>query len=144
MSTLTLPAVVRRRAQRGGVLLWLLATLALLIVLVAGYLAFVLNWAYSEGERSGIVQKLSRKGWLFKTWEGELAMSTVPGVAPVIWTFTVRDDDAVAQVSAAVGKRVVLHYTAHRGVPTSLFGETPFFVDGVRLDVSPELAAPEL
>jgi hypothetical protein len=144
MTTSTLLAVDRRRAQRGGVVLWLLATLALLIVLVVGYLAVVLNWAYSEGERSGIVQKFSRKGWLFKTWEGELAMTTVPGVAPVIWNFTVREDDAVAQVSAAIGKRVVLHYTAHRGVPTSLFGETPFFVDGVRLDASPELAVPEM
>lgn len=144
MSTLTLPAVDRRRAQRGGVLLWLLGTLALLLVLVVGYLAVVLNWAYSEGERSGIVQKFSRKGWLFKTWEGELAMTTVPGVAPVIWTFTVRDDEAVVQVSAALGKRVVLHYTEHRGVPTSWFGETPYFVDGIRLDVSPELVAPEL
>ena len=144
MSSHDLLAIDRRRAQRGGAVLWLLAIIALLIVLVVGYLAVVLNWAYSDGERSGIVQKLSRKGWLFKTWEGELAMSTVPGVAPVIWTFSVRDDEAVVQVSAALGKRVVLHYTEHRGVPTSLFGETPYFVDAVRLDVSPELAAPEL
>ena len=124
-------------------MLWLLGILALLALLAAGYLAFVLTWAYSEGERSGVVQKLSRKGWLFKTWEGELAMTTVPGVAPVIWNFSVRGTEAVAEVSAAVGKSVVLHYTEHRGVPTDWFGETPYFVDSVRPFAAPDLAPPE-
>jgi len=133
----------RLRQQHGGVLLWIVLVLTVLIALAVGYTAAVLRWSYSEGERAGVVQKFSRKGWLCKTWEGELAMSTVPGVAPVIWNFTVRDADAVVQVSAALGKHVVLHYTEHRGIPTSCFGETPYFVDRVRFDDVPEFQAPE-
>jgi len=126
------------RRQHGGVVLWLLGVLALLALLAAGYLAFVLTWSYSEGERSGVLQKLSRKGWLVKTWEGELAMTTVPGVAPVLWNFTVRDEAIAARVSASLGRRVVVHYTEHRGIPTTLFGDTPFFVDSLRVDPSAE------
>ena len=125
-------------------MLWLLGVLVLVALLAAGYLAFVLNWSYSEGERSGVLQKLSRKGWVVKTWEGELAMTTVPGVAPVLWNFTVRDKATAELVSAGLGKAVVVHYTEHRGVPTTLFGETPYFVDAVRIDPAPEAVLPEM
>jgi hypothetical protein len=107
------------------------------LVLFAGYTAIVLNWSYSDGERAGIVQKFSRKGWVFKTWEGELAMTTVPGVAPRIWEFTVRDEDVVEKIRAGLGRPVVLHYTEHRGVPSRIFGETPYYVDGVREEGAP-------
>jgi hypothetical protein len=125
--------VALRRRQRGGAVLWLLAVLGIVALLIAGYLLVVLTWSYSEGERSGVLQKFSKKGWLIKTWEGELAMTTVPGVAPVIWNFTVRDDAAAQQVSAALGRPVVVHYREHRGLPGTLFGETSYFVDGVRI-----------
>ena len=144
MSTLQIESGGNRCAQRGGIVLWLLLGIGVVVLLAAGYLWAVLNWAYSDGERSGVLQKLSRKGWLVKTWEGELAMTTVSGVAPVIWTFTVRDKTAAAQVSAALGKRVVVHYTEHRGVPSSLFGDTQYFVDAVRLSDDGSAAAPEL
>jgi hypothetical protein len=107
------------------------------LVLFAGYTAIVLNWSYSDGERAGIVQKFSRKGGVFKTWEGELAMTTVPGVAPRIWEFTVRDEDVVEKIRAGLGRPVVLHYTEHRGVPSRIFGETPYYVDGVREEGAP-------
>jgi hypothetical protein len=107
--------------------------LAAPIVLLALWLVLVLNWSYSEGERAGILQKFSRKGWVCKTWEGELAMTTVPGVAPVLWNFSVRDDEVARQLSDAVGRRVVLHYTEHRGIPTSCFGETGHFIESVKL-----------
>ena len=97
------------------------------------YLWIVLSWNYSDGERAGILQKLSRKGWICKTHEGELAISIVPGVTPVIWDFSVRDESQVRELGAALGKRVVLHYTEHRGVPTTCFGETSYFVDRVRV-----------
>ncbi|MBK7593796.1 MAG: hypothetical protein IPP98_05285 [Gemmatimonadetes bacterium] len=97
------------------------------------YAGAALNWAYSEGERAGVLQKFSNKGWLCKTWEGEIAMTTVPGVAPVMWIFTVRDDQVAKSMSEAVGKRVVLHYAEHRGVPTTCFGDTPYFVDKVTI-----------
>jgi hypothetical protein len=137
------PASGVPRRQRGGILLWLLGGIGLVVLLIAGYCAFVLNWSYSEGERSGVLQKFSKKGWLIKTWEGELAMTTVPGVAPVIWNFTVRDDAAAQQVSAGLGKPVVVHYSEHRGLPGTLFGETQYFVDSVRL-TGDAAAAPEL
>jgi hypothetical protein len=104
-----------------------------LAVLVTLYLVVVLYWAYSDGERAGILQKFSRKGWLCKTYEGELAMSIVPGVTPVIWEFSVRDESLVPRLNDALGRRVVLHYTEHRGIPTTCFGETPYFVGGVRM-----------
>ena len=105
----------------------------LLIVLLgfAGYKAFVLWWSYSEGERVGILQKLSSKGWVCKTSEGELALYIVSGVAPQIWSFTVRDPAVAQRINAMLGERVRLHYHEHLGIPTSCFGDTPYFVDRV-------------
>lgn len=113
---------------------WILIALAVVVVPIlcfSIYAGAALNWAYSEGERAGVLQKFSHKGWVCKTWEGEIAMTTVPGVAPVIWSFTVREDSVAAAMSRAVGQRVVIHYAEHRGVPTKCFGETPYFVDQV-------------
>lgn len=107
---------------------------AVLAVLAAGsYLVFIFNWSYSDGDRVGYLQKFSRKGWICKTYEGELAMTTVPGVAPVIWTFSVQmwDDDLARQINALLGRKVVLHYRELRYLPTTCFGETPYFVDSV-------------
>lgn len=122
-----------RPPSRGGIILGLVLVLGGLVVLVALYTLFTLHWSYSEGERAGILQKFSRRGWVFKTYEGELAMSIVPGVTPTIWDFSVRDRRVAESLSAALGKRVVLHYTEHLGVPTSWFAETPYFVDSVRI-----------
>lgn len=110
--------------------------LGLLIVPIlafVGYSAFTLSWSYSTGERAGLLQKLSKKGWVCKTYEGELAMTSSPGVAPVIWTFSVRDENVVTQLNLALGKPVVLRYEEHRGLPSSCFGETPYFVSGVEV-----------
>jgi len=133
MDTKTSHRVAARTASRGGVVLVLLLAIAAVLAACALYTVFVLHWSYSTGERAGIIQKFSRKGWLCKTWEGELAMSIVPGVTPTIWSFSVRDSAVAERVSAAVGRRVTLHYSEHRGVPTSCFAETPYFVDAVRI-----------
>ena len=109
--------------------LWL-AGLPLLVFVL--YLAFVLHWSYSDGERAGYLQKFSRKGWLCKTYEGELAMTTVPGVAPVLWGFTVKDEAVADQLNALAGKRIVVYYEEHRGIPTTCYGETNHFVISVR------------
>lgn len=103
------------------------------ILLFVLYTATVLNWAYSQGERAGYIQKFSKKGWFCKTWEGELALSTVPGVAPTIWTFTVRKEATARQINLALGRRVVAYYQEHRGIPSKCFGETDYFVDSVRI-----------
>jgi hypothetical protein len=114
---------------------WGLAAAILVVpaAVLALYVWVVLSWAYSDGDRAGILQKFSRKGWLCKTYEGELAISIVPGVSPVIWEFSVRDESLEPALNDALGKRVVVHYTEHRGIPTTCFGETPYFVDGVRV-----------
>ena len=100
-------------------------------VLFSLYVGLMFAWSYSDGERAGILQKFSRKGWLCKTYEGELAMSIVPGVTPTIWEFSVRSEAVVPKLRNAIGRRVVLHYTEHRGIPTSCFGQTNYFVDSV-------------
>src|SRR2546426_1234321 len=107
--------------------------LTLLLFLGAAYLLVAFNYSYSDGSRAGYLQKFSRKGWICKTYEGELAMTTVPGVAPTLWSFSVRDQTVARQIESVVGKMVVLHYTEHRGLPTSCFGETSTFVDSVRV-----------
>jgi hypothetical protein len=101
------------------------------IVLTALYLAFALNWSYADGERAGYLQKLSRKGWICKTYEGELAMSSVPGLAPTMWNFSVRDEAVAKKINAQLGKKIVLHYREYRNLPTDCFGETDYFVDAV-------------
>ncbi len=96
--------------------------------------AVALSYTYSSGTRTGYVQKLSRKGWLCKTWEGELAMATAPGVSPQIFTFTIRNDSLAAAIELDMGKgRVAVQYDEHRGVPTSCLGDTPYFVVSYRL-----------
>ena len=120
------PVVVRHRLP------WIVAGLiGVPILVITLYAGTVLHWSYSKGARAGVLQKFSSKGWICKTWEGELAMTTVPGVAPTRWTFTVRDAGTAAQVRDMVGRHVMLHYTEHRGVPTSCFGDTPYYVDSI-------------
>jgi len=117
---------VKRRGRFGRILLVLLA---LVVVIGAAWTWFSLSWAYSEGERAGVLQKFSKKGWLCKTYEGELALYVVGGVAPQIWYFSTRDEKLAQQLGAAVGNHIRLHYTEHRGVPTSCFAETPYFAE---------------
>jgi hypothetical protein len=112
----------RRRFGRIGLLL-----LAIVILIPVVWTWFTLSWAYSEGERAGVLQKFSSKGWLCKTYEGELAQYVVGGVAPQIWHFSTRDHDLAKALSQAVGQQIRLHYTEHRGVPTNCFAETPYF-----------------
>lgn len=97
--------------------------------LFALYIWAALNWSYSEGERAGYLQKLSRKGWLCKTWEGEILLSSMPGAIPERFAFTVRDDNVVRQLQSAMGQRVQLTYAQHSGLPTTCFGETNYYVE---------------
>jgi len=102
----------------------------------AALLLVAFNWSYSDGNRAGYIQKFSKKGWICKTYEGELAMTTVPGVAPVLWGFSVWDAQVADQLSRVMGKRVILHYKEYRYLPSSCFGDTDYFVD--RVDVQDE------
>ncbi|HEX4601522.1 MAG TPA: hypothetical protein VH116_09055 [Gemmatimonadales bacterium] len=91
-----------------------------------------LTWSYSSGERAGYVQKFSRKGWICKTWEGELAIVSLPGTLAEKFYFTVRDDAMAGRINQTLGKRVALTYKQHKGIPTSCFGETEYFVVDVK------------
>ena len=107
-----------------------------LTLMVVGFILWTwisLTYVYSTGERAGFVQKISHKGWIFKTWEGELAMVSIPGTTPQMFDFTVRDDAVVGKIQELLGQRVALTYEQHVGVPGSLFGETQYFVVDVRL-----------
>jgi hypothetical protein len=109
----------------------LLLSLVALAGLAALYTWGTLTWSYSEGERAGYVQKLSRRGWICKTWEGELAMVTMPGAIPEKFIFSVRSDEVAALINKSLGKRVALVYQQHIGVPTGCFGDTSYYVIGV-------------
>jgi hypothetical protein len=106
---------------------------ALGILLLVGFTWLTLHWTYSEGERAGYVQKLSKKGWLCKTWEGEMAMVTMPGTVADKFVFTVPDAAVAAKLNDSVGKRMALHYEQHRWLPSSCFGDTEYFVTSVRV-----------
>ena len=111
----------------------LIGLLLVPVILFGLYLAIVLNWSYSDGERAGYLQKFSRRGWVCKTYEGEIAMTTVPGVAPLIWSFSVWDEAVAKKITGVLGKKVVVHYREYRGLPTDCFGATDYFVDAVSL-----------
>lgn len=111
------------------------AVIVLLVVIVAVFAAYIwiaMSWSFSKGERAGYVQKFSQKGWLCKTWEGELQMVPVPGATPEKFAFTVRDDAIAQRINSSVGRMVTLEYEQHRGIPTSCFGETQYYIVGVR------------
>ncbi len=139
------------RKQKGRSLV---ATMILVLVvaglLLAAYIWAMLNWSYSSGERAGWVQKLSTKGYLCKTWEGEMALVSLPGSMPEKFIFTVWDDKAAEKLNAVMGKRVSLHYEQHIWLPTSCFGDTEYFVTDVKVIeetpaplVVPDNAAPQ-
>ncbi len=108
-----------------------LLALFAVVLLAAAYFWLALQWSYSSGERAGWVQKFSHKGWVCKTWEGELALVSLPGSSVEKFYFTVHNDAVAKEVAAATGKRVTLHYEEKVGLPTSCFGETRYFVTSV-------------
>lgn len=118
--------------KRSRILLWIVSVL---FVVIGGFVLYTwtaLSWSYSKGERAGYIQKFSERGWLCKTWEGELAMVSMPGTMPEKFFFSVRNNAVAERINQAAGKRVVLVYEQHKGIPTSCFGETEYFIIDVR------------
>ena len=106
--------------------------IAVVLLLFFLYVWAALSWSYSSGDRAGFLQKMSLKGWKCKTWEGELSLVAIPGAAPEKFLFSVRDSGAAEKLNAAMGKRVTLAYEQHKGLPSSCFGETEYFVTDVK------------
>lgn len=128
---MTPPVVpVRRRP-------WKLILFIALLIPVLGFGLYTwtaLHWDYSNGYRSGTLQKFSIRGWTCKTYEGELWQSMMANTGPIdakVWHFTVRDQSIAKALDTLVGREVRVHYTEHRGVPTSCFGETAYYVDSI-------------
>ena len=119
------------KKKRNMALIVLLILILVPAVIISLWVWVTLGYTYALGERAGYVQKISKKGWLCKTWEGELAMANLPGTMPQIFSFTVRNDSIAHVIEQNAGKQVSLTYEQHRGVPTACFGETEYFVIGV-------------
>jgi len=113
--------------------LLLAAIVVVPVAVITLWSVIAMSFSYSSGERAGYLQKFSKKGWLCKTYEGEIAMVNLPGQIANTFQFTVRDDSVAALVNSAQGQRVSLTYEQHKGLPTSCFGETEYFVTGVKV-----------
>ena len=119
--------------SKSKVFLWGCIIVILLIVGLAGYTWVTLNLSFSSGERAGYIQKFSHKGWICKTWEGELQMIPVPGAIPEKFLFSVREDAIAQKINTSMGKKVSMHYEQHKGIPTSCFGDTSYFVTDLKV-----------
>ena len=113
------------------------------ILILTGFTWFTLHWSYADGERAGFLQKFSRKGWVCKTWEGQMALVTLPGTVAEKFDFTVRDDDVAKQLGANIGKRMSLHYEQRKWIPTSCFGDTEYFVTSMQLAPASQPMTPQ-
>lgn len=113
-------------------------TTVLAVVVLLPVVAFTvwteatLHFTYASGERAGYLQKISKKGWLCKTWEGEIQLTAIPGSMPEKFVFTTRSDSIAEVLNRLNGQRVVVDYQQHKGVPSSCFGDTEYFVTGAR------------
>lgn len=116
---------------------------ALTLVIATPILVFVvwtliaLNVSYSKGDRAGLLQKISKRGWLCKSWEGDLQVNALPGTVPEIFHFTTRSDSVAGALTKLIGQRVIVTYNQHRGVPGSCFGDSEYFVTGVKPATAP-------
>jgi hypothetical protein len=119
--------------MKSKIFLWFIVLTVAVVAGFAGYVWVALHWNYSSGERAGYVQKFSHKGWLCKTWEGELTMMAVPGSIPEKFLFSVRDDRVAGSINASMGKKVKIYYEQHKGVPTTCFGETEYYVTELKV-----------
>jgi hypothetical protein len=120
------------KKKRNKALIALLVLLLVPAVIIALWIWVAIGYTYATGERAGYVQKISKKGWICKTWEGELAMANLPGTMPQIFSFTVRNDSIANVLERNIGKQVSLTYEQHRGIPTTCFGETEYFATRVQ------------
>ena len=123
------PVPVRKKHRKVFIVLFILVLVPAIII--ALWIWVTLGYTYATGERAGYIQKISKKGWLCKTWEGELAMANLPGTMPQIFSFTVRTDSIAKVLEQNAGKQVSVTYEQHKGIPTTCFGETEYFVTGV-------------
>jgi hypothetical protein len=120
------------KQKKSRIIVWIAVIALVPAVAFSLYTWLTLTWSFSSGERTGYIQKLSKSGWVCKTWEGEMAMVTMPGAIPEKFLFSVRDDAVAKRINAFAGKKVALVYEQHKGIPTSCFGDTEYFIVDIR------------
>jgi flagellar basal body-associated protein FliL len=118
--------------KKSRLLLWIVGILLVLVISFILYIWLALTWSFSKGERAGYIQKLSKSGWICKTWEGEMAMVTMPYAIPDKFLFSIRNEEVAKRINQLAGKRVVIVYEQHKGLPTSCFGDTEYFIVDAR------------
>ena len=120
-----------------GKLLLFIVIVAMLFVL---YTWITLSYSYAQGSRAGFLQKFSKRGWVCKTWEGELVTGGMLGNQEKFY-FSVRDENLAKAIASNIGKRVEIEYDQHVGVPTNCFAETEYYVKNIKTvpDVPNEL-----
>lgn len=116
-----------------GLLKYLVILIVLPIIIFALYTWATLSWVYSSGERAGYVQKFSSKGYMCKTWEGEIVLVSMPGTQAEKFNFTVKNATVAKQVVESLGKRVRISYEEHKGIPSSCFGDSAYFVNNIQI-----------
>jgi hypothetical protein len=114
--------------------------LFILVILFVLYTWLTLSYSYSNGSRAGFLQKFSKRGWVCKTWEGELVTGSMLGNQEK-FSFSVRDEELAKLVASNIGKRVEIEYDQHVGVPTNCFAETEYYVKKIKAvpDIRDEL-----
>ena len=131
------PQPARPNAERKKRPRWPLIIITAIVLvpalLMTAWMGITLNWSYSKGDRPGFLQKFSQKGWICKTWEGELSMINLAGQAQEKWAFTVRSDSLAKEITKVIGQHVAMTYEEHRGVPGSCFGDTRYFVTAIKV-----------
>jgi hypothetical protein len=108
---------------------------------IAIFLGIFIYWkyfyTYSEGYRAGLLQKFSHKGTIFKTYEGEMILSSVAGgnnvvIASEKFLFSVTDKSLANKLDTLQGRNVILHYS-QKNAALIWKGDTPYYVDSVKL-----------
>lgn len=90
-------------------------------------------YAYSEGERIGVLRKFSKKGLKYKTYEGELMLNAGMGTVKLdTFNFSVQDENLANELSKEIGKKAKLHYVEYLIIPYKV-GDSPYLVDSFTL-----------
>lgn len=110
--------------------------LLVFVLLIFGILYLATGWSFSDGERAGTISKFSRRGYLFKTYEGVLNVGGFSGetgsLTPQFFDFSVKEDDVAKQITDAVksGQRVTLHYE-EKILRLPWNGDTKYYITSV-------------
>lgn len=116
------------------VLRWLLF---LIVIFASGFIYWKFFYTYSEGYRAGLLQKFSSKGTLFKTYEGEMILSSVSSTRDIAlasekFLFTLTNKTLVRQFDTLQGNMVIVHYK-QKNATAFWRGDSPYLVDSVKV-----------